>query len=164
MLPSQLLSHELPPDNGMRKERKHFLPKYFPVMGIKIFNSCDEHILPQLRRFVNKACEFEKNNITLAPLINSVLFKKGGELKSSPPFFLSSRYGRCAESAFLFHFKSNPSKSFLGTHLPAVSSSMRRQSPSPSSEGSPTRTSTRSVKSVPCSLAPRRGSSGRSFW
>ena len=35
MLPPQLLSHELLPNNGMRKERKHFLPKYFPVLGIE---------------------------------------------------------------------------------------------------------------------------------
>ena len=55
MLPPQLLSHELLPNNGMRKERKHFLPKYFPVLGIKIFNSCDEYILPHFCRFVNKA-------------------------------------------------------------------------------------------------------------
>ena len=34
MFPSQLLSHELLTNNGMRKERKHFLPKkYFPVIG-----------------------------------------------------------------------------------------------------------------------------------
>ena len=33
MLPSQLLSHELLSNNGMRKERKHFLPKYFPAIG-----------------------------------------------------------------------------------------------------------------------------------
>ena len=36
MLPPQLLSHELLTNNGMRKERKHFLPKkYFPVIGHK---------------------------------------------------------------------------------------------------------------------------------
>ena len=53
--PPQLLSHELLPNNGMRKERKHFLPKHFPVLGIKIFNSCDEYILSHFCRFVNKA-------------------------------------------------------------------------------------------------------------
>ena len=54
VLPPQLLSHELLTNNGMRKERKHFLPKVFSRYWSKIFNSCDKHILSRFCRFVNK--------------------------------------------------------------------------------------------------------------
>jgi len=45
----------------MRKERKHFLPKYFPIIEKHLFNSCDEFILPRFFKFVNKDEEFDKS-------------------------------------------------------------------------------------------------------
>ncbi len=38
---------------GMRKERKHFLPKYFPVSEKKICSLCSVYIIPLFKQFVN---------------------------------------------------------------------------------------------------------------
>ena len=62
MLPPQLLSHKLLTNNGMRKERKHFLPKkIFSRYWLNICNLCDGYILSHVLRFVNITKGFGEN-------------------------------------------------------------------------------------------------------
>ena len=86
MLPPQLLSHELLPSNGMRKERKHFLPKYFPVTEKNIFNSCDGYILQYFFRFVNKFEEVGGNR----PLTASRSSPDGGAYRRVKHYFTNT--------------------------------------------------------------------------
>ena len=72
MLPLSLLSHKCSTSEGMRKRRKHFLPKYFLFAGLSLCILCDEYILPHFWIVVNKACKFDKNITDITNFSQSV--------------------------------------------------------------------------------------------